>query len=79
MLKTLRAINTDFRAALDAFWKDYIFSFDPTEAYNMDNAESVLRHNKAILNQVLEMRGSARRIKGILDTPPLKSLTEKES
>jgi len=51
----------------------------PSDFYNLDTAARELRYYKDVLNQVLELRGLAQGIEGILDTQPFKGLNQKES
>ena len=79
MLEELHAAIADSRIALTKFWKHYVSKIDWPELADMDTARRAFRYHLDILDQVLDLRARARDIEGILDTPPLKGLNEKEN
>ena len=79
MTKLLHVAIGNFRTVLTKFWTDYLSGLDLSQAYCMDLAQGFFSEHEAVLNQVLEMRGAARHIQGILDTLPLTALDKKEN
>jgi len=79
MTNDLHVGITKFRWDLNTFWKTFVNRPRTSDFYNLDTAARELRYHKDVLNQVLELRGLAQGIEGILDTQPLKGLNQKES
>jgi len=79
MLEDLHTTISGFQVALAKFWKDYLATPPPADAYDLKTAQAAQDKQNATLGHVLKMQKHAWGITSSLNSYTLKSLNEKES